>query len=84
MFGGFAGAVIFDTRRSGTILDKGLIMRAGFIAAVFAAFDEYIQGLLPIDRPTDWIDFVADIVGIGVALLTAPYVTNRIFKNKIK
>ena len=82
MFGGFTGALIFDNRRSGIEITRKLLERVGMIAITCGAVDELVQGLLPIGRPWDRLDFLADLAGIVVAIYLAPPVVKAIFKNK--
>lgn len=82
MFGGFAGAIMFDFRRSGHQLR---LANAAWIAAgvgLFAVVDEVVQESLANGRAFEWLDIVADWVGIAVAVATAPPLIRAIFRNR--
>lgn len=82
MFGGFAGAMMFDYYRADHSKRKlGLrrIMTFAAIAGAFGVVDEVMQGLLNIGRPSDPLDLLADWAGIIVAAFTAPPVIVAIF-----
>lgn len=72
MFGGLAGAVMFDIRRSGMVLAKGTVVTVCLGCAVAGAADELAQAFLTVRRAGDVWDWVADCVGIAVAAFTAP------------
>ncbi len=80
MFGGLTGAILFDRRRGGTRLNSGIVLATAAGTLAFGAVDEWVQGLLPIGRPSDILDLCADAAGIIVATLTAPAVVNAIFR----
>ena len=88
MFGGLAGALMFDYYRKKT--DNGghrnlslrIIILMACISAAFGVLDETVQGLLKIGRPSDTYDLMADWVGVIVAIFTAPPVIRSIFKKK--
>lgn len=73
MFGGLASAVMFDNERTTAgWLTKKHILYTCLATAIAAAVDETVQGILPIGRPSDWLDFFADSIGIIVAAFAAP------------
>ncbi|MGN0209674.1 MAG: VanZ family protein [Muribaculaceae bacterium] len=80
MLGGLCGAVIFDCKRldRATRLTRHTVWRAVIAVAVFAVVDEVVQGLLPIDRPSDYVDLLADWVGIVIAYFAAPPVVEKL------
>ena len=88
MFGGLAGALMFDYYRSKIfrngrpLLTWRAIIAFACGAAAFAVVDEVVQGLLDIGRPSDPLDLLADWFGILVAVLTAPPLLRRIFAKK--
>lgn len=83
MMGGMSSALLFDWHRMAPKL-HALTHRVVclVIAAViaFSLVDEVVQGLLPIDRPSDWLDLVADIFGAIVGALLARPVIVAIFR----
>ncbi len=75
MMGGLTGALMFDYYRiSPTRHPLTLRVTLAFTATAmaFCVIDETVQGLLPIGRPSDPIDLLADWAGCLVAHLTAP------------
>lgn len=73
--GGLAASLLFDymrarpgMRRPG--LTAMFVVMMGVMA--FMAVDEAVQGYLPIGRPSDFADLLADWGGALVGLLTAP------------
>lgn len=83
MMGGLASALLFDWHRMAPavhLLSRRVVWTV--IAAVvgFSVVDEVVQGLLPIERPSDWLDFVADVVGAIVGALLARPAINAIFR----
>lgn len=84
MMGGLVGAVLFDTYRTmpraTRHISLRLIIAVTASVAAFSVVDEVVQGLLPIGRPSDPLDLVADWVGCAVAALTAPPVIKRVCK----
>ncbi|MGN0224167.1 MAG: VanZ family protein [Muribaculaceae bacterium] len=74
LLGGLCGAVIFDCKRRDRHLrlSRRTVWRVVAVAAAFAVVDEVVQGLLPIDRPGDYVDLLADWLGIIIARFTAP------------
>lgn len=85
MMGGFVGALMFDYYR-GCPSRRPLTLRItlAFTASVmaFCVVDEVVQGILPIGRPSDPIDLLADWFGCLVALLTAPPAIRAVVKRK--
>ncbi len=85
MMGGLVGAVAFDWHRVDPRrrpLTSRVMMWICFGATLFSAADETLQGLLPIDRPSDINDFWADLAGVCVAYLTAPAAVTALFRKK--
>lgn len=80
MLGGLCGAVIFDCKRldRAARLTRHTVWRAVIAVAAFAVVDEVVQGLLPIDRPSDYVDLLADWVGIVIAYFAAPPVVEKL------
>ena len=84
MMGGLAGAVMFDRRRCGRWnlrknntgsqreLAPGAVFVISLCVAVFSAADEWAQGALDMGRTSGIYDWIADMVGIIMAALTAP------------
>ena len=74
LLGGLCGAVIFDCKRCDrhARLGRRTVWRVVMAVAVFAVVDEVVQGLLPIDRPSDYVDLLADWFGIVIAYFAAP------------
>lgn len=73
--GGLTGAVLFDYMRARPGMRRpGLtvILAAMMGIMAFMAVDEAVQGYLPIGRPSDFGDLLADWGGALVGLLTAP------------
>lgn len=76
--GGLAGAVVFDYMRARPGLRRpGLAVLMSVLMAVlaFMAVDEAVQGYLPIGRPSDFADLLADWGGALLGILTAPAAT---------
>jgi len=87
MMGGLTGALMFDYyRTSPTRHPLTLRVTLAFTAAAmaFSVIDETVQGLLPIGRPSDPIDLLADWAGCLIALLTAPPTIRAVVKKKHK
>lgn len=83
MMGGLTGALMFDYRRSSPSrrpLTTRAILAFTAAAMAFGTLDETVQGLLPIGRPADPVDLLADWAGCLIAAFTAPSVINRIFR----
>lgn len=84
MMGGLTGAFMFDRRRCGRWnlrknntgsqreLTPGAVFVISLCVAVFSAADEWAQGALDMGRTSDIYDWIADMVGIIMAALTAP------------
>lgn len=84
MMGGLTGALMFDYHRRGRWnlrknntgsqrkLTPGVVVVICLCVAVFSAVDEWAQGALGMGRSSDFYDWIADMVGIIVAALTAP------------
>ncbi len=75
MMGGFTGAVMFDYYRqcpSRRPLTLRVVIAFTSMAMAFSVVDETVQGLLPIGRPSDPLDLLADWLGCVVAAFTAP------------
>lgn len=84
MMGGLTRAFMFDWRRCGRwnlrksnagrqhMLTPGVIIVICLCMAVFSAADEWAQGALGMGRASDFYDWIADMVGIIMAALTAP------------
>ena len=85
MFGGLAGAAMFDYHRASPAsrpLGPRAVTAACCLAAAFGVVDEVVQGMLSIGRATDPADILADIAGIAVAAFTAPPLIRAIFRKK--
>lgn len=85
MFGGLAGALMFDYHR--VCINAGrrpltwkVVFTMAAIAAAFGLFDEIVQGWLKNGRPSEMLDWAADCVGVIVAVFTAPPIIVRIFR----
>lgn len=75
MMGGFVGALMFDYYRSAPqrhLLTLRITLAFTASVMAFCVVDEVVQGLLPIGRPSDPMDLLADWFGCIVALFTAP------------
>lgn len=74
MFGGLAGAIAFDWQRGHRRrrMPARLMCLIGLGVAVFGAVDELAQMLLTRERSGDWLDWLADIAGVIVAVFAAP------------
>lgn len=74
MMGALAGALMFDYYRSCArrVLSARTVILFTAVAMGFSVVDEVVQGLLPIDRPSDPVDLVSDWIGCIVAAFTAP------------
>lgn len=84
MMGGLASALMFDWRRNSGNRRRALttkVLVVIFVATVlFSMLDELAQGAMNIGRSADPWDFVADVAGIIIAILTARPVLNRMFR----
>ncbi len=60
MMGGLVGALLFDIRRHrrDTVINLRLVLKIALVVAVFSVVDEFVQGILPIGRPSDPLDLV--------------------------
>ena len=86
MFGGLAAAAMFDYRRrkiqmTRRPLSRRVIVSICLASAVFAVFDEAMQGLMGLGRESDVLDLLADWLGIIIAAVSAPSALKAIFKN---
>ncbi len=73
--GGLAGAILFDYTRSRPSLRVARPAVVWYVlmgVMAFMAVDESVQGMLPIGRPADYADLLADWLGAAVGALTAP------------
>lgn len=85
MFGGLAGAVMFDYHRylpQRHPLGRRVILAVCIATALFSIVDEGVQGILPIGRPSDAADLLADWFGIIIAAAVAPPLIRRLFPPK--
>lgn len=84
MMGGLASALMFDWRRNSgnnrrALTSKVLVLV--FVATVlFSMVDEWAQGAMNMGRSSDPWDFLADVIGIIIAIFTARPVLKRMFK----
>lgn len=80
MTGGLLGALVFDTtrRQHWQPLSRRTMVWLALGAALFGIVDEVVQGLLPIGRPSDPLDLLADWAGVLVAYFAAPPAVNAI------
>ena len=75
MMGGLAAAMMFDWYRMPPHTHKlsaRPILLFTAIAMGFSVVDEIVQGLLPIGRPSDPLDLLADWGGCIIAAFAAP------------
>lgn len=74
MMGGLLGALLFDWRRADRSRRLGLRTVIVFASAVaaFSVVDEIVQGLLPIGRPSDPLDLLADWAGVALSAWLSP------------
>lgn len=86
MMGGLAGALMFDYYRSSAVakLSARIIVLFTAVAMGFSVIDEVVQGLLPINRPSDPLDLVADWIGCLVAAIAAPPAIRAVVKKKAR
>ncbi|MDE6287826.1 MAG: VanZ family protein [Muribaculaceae bacterium] len=84
MMGGFVGALLFDIRRHrrDIVLSLRLVLKVALAVAVFSAVEEFVQGILPIGRPSDPLDLVADWIGVIFGALLAPPAVNAVLPRK--
>lgn len=82
MMGGLTGALAFDykrqERRHMLTLKVMTVITAGVL--LFGVVDEIVQGLLPIGRPSDPWDLVADWAGTLIGAVTAPPAVNAVVR----
>lgn len=82
MMGGLTGAFIFDMKRRTPGAPRTLPVRTYCWLAVgmllFCVADEWAQDAMNLGRSGDVYDLLADAVGIGIALIAAPPVCNRL------
>lgn len=82
MMGGLVGAIAFDykrqERRHMLTLKVMAVITAGVM--IFGAVDEVVQGLLPIGRPSDPWDLLADWAGSLIGADTAPAAVNAVVR----
>lgn len=82
--GGLAGAIIFDCKRSrpqSRAIAPAALAYIICVSMALMAVDEAVQGILPIGRPSDAFDLLADWGGIAVAALTAPAATDWLLRH---
>ena len=86
MFGGLAGALMFDYFRAAP-KERKLSLRVVVLvccsSAAFGIFDEMVQGWLDIGRNSDVADIFADCVGVLAAAFIAPPVVRAIFRKNV-
>lgn len=83
MMGGLAGAMMFDYHRADPRrrpLTPRIIILFTAVAMGFSVIDEVVQGLLPIGRPSDPLDLLADWAGCLVAAFAAPPAVRAVTK----
>ena len=84
MMGGMVGSILFDYKRA----DRHRELNARIVTVVtvgvmlFSLFDEVVQGLLPIGRPSDWLDLLADFTGALGGALLAPGAVNACLRRR--
>ncbi len=81
MMGGLTGAIAFDyqrARRSAYVLSSRVMLAIAAGVLIFSAIDECLQSVLTAERSGD----IIDLLGILVALLSAPPVICRLLKIK--
>ena len=84
MMGGLASAAMFDYRRNRgrkpyRPLSAIPLIIIFICTAVFSGLDEIAQGAMHLGRSSDALDFLADIIGIIIAIFCARPVLNKIF-----
>lgn len=84
MMGGVAGAVMFDYKRADRrrVLSHRVVAVVTVAVMLFGVVDETVQGLLPIGRPSDWLDLMADWIGTLAAAFLAPVAVNAIMRRR--
>ncbi len=87
MLGGLTGALMFDYHRADPAsrkLTARVIVVITASAMVFGTIDETVQGLLPIGRPFDFMDLLANLAGCLVAAFTAPPAVRQLFSKGVR
>ena len=84
MMGGLVGSILFDYKRADRHRElKGRIVAVVTVGVMlFGIFDEVVQGLLPIGRPSDWFDLLADWTGALGGALLAPGAVNACLRRR--
>lgn len=84
MMGGLAGAILFDRRRANRKLQftNHVVARVCIGVMIFSAFDEFVQGMLPIGRPSDVLDLLADWGGAIIGCVLAQPAINMVLPIK--
>ncbi len=84
MMGGLLGAVLFDYKRADRSrkLSEAVVLRFALVVVAFGLLDEIIQGALPIERPFDFFDVLADWFGTVVAYFAAPPAVNAVLRRR--
>lgn len=84
MFGGLAGAIIFDrTRAYGAAqLCRRAMLKVCLWVALGGIADELMQHYLSDVRAGDHVDWLADCAGIAVAFVAAPPAIRKVLKVK--
>lgn len=80
MFGGFFGAMSFDWYRSGHKYSRRILLLFAAISVAFGGLVELFQMAMDNGRSADFLDLIADIVGVLVAYFTAPPVIKKLIK----
>mgnify|MGYP001634799328 CR=1 FL=1 len=73
---GLVCALAFDNFRAGVRLSLTRLLVLTLCAMAAMAVDEVVQGLLPIGRPSDAMDLLADWAGTAIGALAGPAVLN--------
>lgn len=84
MFGGFAGALCFDYSRCHACrkVNAKTMFIFSLVAIAFGGLIELLQNAMQIGRSGDWLDFIADTVGVIIAFFTAPIAVAAVLKKK--
>jgi len=83
MMGGLTGAIAFDyqrARRSAYVLSPRIMLAIAAGVLIFSAIDECLQSALTAERTGDLLDLLADLLGILLALPTAPPAIRHLLK----
>lgn len=84
MLWGVTCAVVFDYKRATRPFPRVLTLKNYVVIfvsmAVLGVCDEMLQTAMGIGRSGDVLDFVADMVGVSIALLTAPAIVNFLLR----